>query len=69
MATKTLSRRQWIKNSSLVTGSFALLSGSLTDVFAAPTLGKYVCKECLKKVTTQMCHMHQTPVLLGYTSL
>jgi len=34
-----------------------------------PTLGKYVCKECLKKVTTQMCHMHQTPVLLGYTSL
>jgi histidinol-phosphate aminotransferase len=42
MATKTLSRRQWIKNSSLVTGSLALLSGSLTDVFAAPTLGKYV---------------------------
>lgn len=41
MATKTLSRRQWIKNSSLVTGSFALLSGSLTDVLAAPTLSKY----------------------------
>src|SRR5688572_31657526 len=37
MATKTLSRRQWIKNSSLVTGSLALLSGSLTDVLATPS--------------------------------
>lgn len=37
MSTKTLSRRQWIKNSSLVTGSLALLSGSLTDVLAAPS--------------------------------
>lgn len=45
MATKTLSRRQWIKNSSLVTGSFALLSGSLTDVIAAPSSPvKYVSK-------------------------
>jgi histidinol-phosphate aminotransferase len=43
MATKTFSRRQWIKNSSIVTGSLALLSGSLTDVLAAPTsLTKYV---------------------------
>lgn len=37
MTTKTLSRRQWIKNSSLVTGSFALLSGSLTNVLASPS--------------------------------
>ena len=43
MATKTLNRRQWIKNSTLATGSFALLSGSLTDAFAKPTsLSKYV---------------------------
>src|SRR6187455_125199 len=43
MATKTLNRRQWIKNSTLVTGSLALLSGSLTDAFAAPSsLSKYV---------------------------
>ena len=43
MATKTLSRRQWIKNSSLVTGSLALLSGSLTDAFASPSaLTKYI---------------------------
>jgi len=43
MATKTLNRRQWIKNSTLVTGSFALLSGSLSDAFAKPTsLRKYV---------------------------
>src|SRR5687767_4292293 len=45
MSTKTISRRQWIKNSSLVTGSLALLSGSLTDVLAAPsTLAPYVSK-------------------------
>ncbi len=43
MATKTLNRRQWIKNSTLATGSFALLSGSLTDAFAKPSsLSKYV---------------------------
>ncbi|HEX6223536.1 MAG TPA: histidinol-phosphate transaminase [Chryseolinea sp.] len=43
MATKTLNRRQWIKNSTLVTGSLALLSGSLTDAFAKPSkLSKYV---------------------------
>jgi len=34
-----------------------------------PTLGKYVCKSCLEKTTAQMCHMHQTPVLVSYTSL
>lgn len=42
MTTKTLSRRQWIKNSSMVTGSLALLSGSLSDVFASPSSLKYV---------------------------
>ena len=43
MATKTLNRRQWIKNSTLATGSFALLSGSLADAFAKPaSLSKYV---------------------------
>ena len=43
MATKTLNRRQWIKNSTLVTGSLALLSGSLTNAFASSTSsGKYV---------------------------
>jgi histidinol-phosphate aminotransferase len=43
MTTKTLNRRQWIKNSTLVTGSFALLSGSLTDAFSKPSLlTKYV---------------------------
>lgn len=42
MTTKTLSRRQWIKNSSMVTGSLALLSGSLSDVFASPSPLKYV---------------------------
>jgi len=43
MATKTLNRRQWIKNSTLATGSFALLSGSLTEALAKPSsLSKYV---------------------------
>jgi histidinol-phosphate aminotransferase len=43
MTTKTISRRQWIKNSSLVTGSLAFLSGSLSDVLAAPnSLNQYV---------------------------
>src|SRR5688572_2001655 len=43
MTTKTLNRRQWIKNSTLATGSFALLSGSLTDAFSKPSsLTKYV---------------------------
>ena len=43
MATKTLNRRQWIKNSTLATGSFALLSGSLADALANPaSLSKYV---------------------------
>ena len=43
MATKTLNRRQWIKNSTLATGSFALLSGSLADALAKPaSLSKYV---------------------------
>lgn len=46
MATKTLNRRQWIKNSTLATGSFALLSGSLTDAFgnSSSSLTKYVSK-------------------------
>lgn len=45
MSTKTLSRRQWIKTSSLVTGSLALVSGSLTGVLAAPSpLTPYVSK-------------------------
>jgi histidinol-phosphate aminotransferase len=43
MTTKTLNRRQWIKNSTLATGSFALMAGSLTDAFSKPSsLTKYV---------------------------
>jgi hypothetical protein len=34
-----------------------------------PDLSKYVCTSCLTKVSTQMCGMHDTKVLLGYTTL
>jgi histidinol-phosphate aminotransferase len=57
MATKTLNRRQWIKNSTLVTGSFALLSGSLTDAFAKPvTLSKYV--STTESMSAEMIRRH-----------
>ena len=43
MVAKKINRRQWIKNSTLVTGSLALLSGSLIDSFAASRPGsRYV---------------------------
>jgi histidinol-phosphate aminotransferase len=57
MSTKTISRRQWIKNSSLVTGSLALLSGSLTDVLAAPSkLTPYVSKT--ETMSSEMIRRH-----------
>ncbi len=43
MTAKTLNRRQWIKNSTILSGSIALLSGSLTEALASPSsLTKYV---------------------------
>lgn len=45
MSTKTLNRRQWIKNGTLITGSLALLSGNLTNAFASPSArSTYVSK-------------------------
>lgn len=45
MSTKNLNRRQWIKNSGVLTGSLALFSGSLTNVLASPSrLTPYVSK-------------------------
>jgi histidinol-phosphate aminotransferase len=43
MTTKTLNRRQWIKNSTILSGSIALLSGTFTEALASPSsLTKYV---------------------------
>ena len=36
MTTPTINRRQWLRNSTLVTGSLAFLSGNFSDLLAAP---------------------------------